>query len=98
MINVRMMPEFSQWLQNMRDLRARKIVIGRIERAAFGNVGKFRDLGQGLAEIKIDYGPGYRLYFVRRADELIILLCGGDKSSQNRDITLARKLAKEINL
>jgi putative addiction module killer protein len=93
-----MMPEFSQWLQNMRDRRARQIVIGRIERAAFGNVGKFRDLGQGLAEMKIDYGPGYRLYFVRRADELIILLCGGDKSSQNRDITLARKLAKEINL
>ena len=92
------MPEFSQWLQNMRDRRARQIVIGRIERAAFGNVGKFRDLGQGLAEMKIDYGPGYRLYFVRRADELIILLCGGDKSSQNRDITLARKLAKEINL
>jgi putative addiction module killer protein len=98
MITVRMMPEFSQWLQNMRDRRARQIVIGRIERAAFGNVGKFRDLGQGLAEMKIDYGPGYRLYFVRRADELIILLCGGDKSSQNRDITLARKLAKEINL
>jgi putative addiction module killer protein len=93
-----MMPEFSQWLQNMRDRRARQIVIGRIERAAFGNVGKFRDLGQGLAEMKIDYGPGYRLYFVRRADELIILLCGGDKSSQNRDITLARTLAKEINL
>ena len=92
------MPEFSQWLQNIRDRRARKIVIGRIERAAFGNVGQFRDLGQGLAEMKIDYGPGYRLYFVRRADELIILLCGGDKSSQNRDITLARKLAKEINL
>ena len=92
------MPEFSQWLQNMRDRRARQIVIGRIERAAFGNVGKFRDLGQGLAEMKIDYGPGYRLYFVRRADELIILLCGGDKSSQNRDITLARTLAKEINL
>jgi putative addiction module killer protein len=98
MITIRMMPEFSQWLQNMRDRRARQIVIGRIERAAFGNVGKFRDLGQGLAEMKIDYGPGYRLYFVRRADELIILLCGGDKSSQNRDITLARKLAKEINL
>jgi len=98
MITIRMMPEFSQWLQNMRDRRARQIVIGRIERAAFGNVGKFRDLGQGLAEMKIDYGPGYRLYFVRRADELIILLCGGDKSSQNRDITLARTLAKEINL
>ena len=98
MITIRMMPEFSQWLQNMRDRRARQIVIGRIERAAFGNVGKFRDLGQGLAEMKIDYGPGYRLYFVRREDELIILLCGGDKSSQNRDITLARKLAKEINL
>ena len=98
MITVRMMPEFSQWLQNTRDRRARKIVIGRIERAAFGNVGQFRYLGQGLAEMKIDYGPGYRLYFVRRADELIILLCGGDKSSQNRDITLARKLAKEINL
>ena len=98
MITVRMMPEFSQWLQKMRDLRARKIVIGRIERAAFGNVGKFRDLGQGLAEMKIDYGPGYRLYFVRRADELIILLCGGDKSSQDRDIKQARKLAKEIIL
>ena len=98
MITIRMMPEFSQWLQNMRDRRARQIVIGRIERAAFGNVGKFRDLGQGLAEMKIDYGPGYRLYFVRRADELIILLCGGDKSSQDRDIKQARKLAKEINL
>jgi putative addiction module killer protein len=92
-----MIPEFSQWLQNMRDRRARQIVIGRIERAAFGNVGKFRDLGQGLAEMKIDYGPGYRLYFVRRADELIILLCGGDKSSQNRDYSKTKKISLTIS-
>lgn len=88
--------EFSDWLESLRDRRARKIVIGRVDRAAFGNIGKTKDLGQGLSEMKIDYGPGYRLYFVQRGDELIILLCGGDKSTQNRDIVRARSIAKEL--
>ena len=88
--------EFSEWLESLRDHRARKIVIGRVDRAGFGNIGKVKDLGQGLSEMKIDYGPGYRLYCLQRGDELIILLCGGDKSTQNRDIVRARSIAKEI--
>lgn len=98
MTTVQMTLEFSDWLRSLKDRRARKIVIGRIDRAAFGNKGKVKELGQGLAEMKIDYGPGYRLYFIERGAELIILLCGGDKSSQDRDIAKARKIAKDLKI
>jgi putative addiction module killer protein len=70
----------------------------RIDRMAQGNFGWIENLGEGLSEMKIDYGPGYRIYFVQRGSDIVILLCGGDKSSQNRDIRAAKVIAKELNI
>jgi putative addiction module killer protein len=95
MIEVRRTDEFSQWLKSLRDRTARAKIITRIQRVELGNVGdaKFFD---GIGELRINYGPGYRLYFVQRGPVVIILLCGGDKSSQDSDIRLALKMAKEV--
>lgn len=80
----------------MRDLRARIAIARRIDRAAAGNLGDVKPVGEGVSEMRVDVGPGYRLYFTRRGEMLILLLCGGDKSSQSRDIALAKRLAGEI--
>ncbi|MGW7774262.1 type II toxin-antitoxin system RelE/ParE family toxin [Pseudomonas machongensis] len=87
---------FSHWLINLRDNRAKLAVGRRIERMAAGNFGNMKSLGCGLHELRIDVGAGYRVYFTRRYDRLIVLLAGGDKSSQTADILLARKMAKEL--
>ncbi|MBB3389737.1 putative addiction module killer protein [Rhizobium sp. BK275] len=71
-------------------------IVTRIRRLELGNPGDVKPVGEGISEMRITYGPGYRIYFVRTGDTIVILLCGGDKSSQNRDIALARQLAKEI--
>ena len=76
----------SRWLEGVKDLRTQTIIARRIDRLEFGLFGHTRDLGQKLQELKIDYGPGYRVYFTIRGRELIVLLCGGDKSSQRSDI------------
>lgn len=96
MIEVRQTAEFAKWLKGLRDIRARMQIARRIERAEAGNLGdvKFFD---GIGEMRIDYGPGYRLYFTRRGDEIVILLCGGNKKSQRQDIGLAVKMAKELD-
>ena len=86
---------FSDWLLTLRDRRARDIITARLRRVADGNVGLARSVGEGVSELKIDYGPGYRVYFTRRGFELILLLCGGDKSSQTGDIEAAKLLAKQ---
>lgn len=94
MISVRQTETFSEWHRALRDkVAARKIAIRitRIEAGLLGDVKSF----DGIGEFRIDYGPGYRLYFVRRGVSIIILLCGGDKSSQQRDIAVAKALAKE---
>lgn len=95
MFEVRQTPEFKQWLDDLQDSAAKKKVAQRLVRLQSGLMGdaKFFD---GIGELRIDFGPGYRLYFVRRGTELIILLCGGDKSSQRRDIKKAKQLAKEV--
>lgn len=95
MIEVRQHPEFKTWLDGLRDGMAKKKIAQRIVRVQAGLLGdaKFFD---GIGELRIDFGPGYRLYFVKRGAELIILLCGGDKSSQQRDIKRAKTLAKEV--
>ena len=80
----------------MRDLRARSRVLVRIRRLSLGNAGDARPVGEGVSELRIDHGPGYRVYFVRRGEQLIILLGGGDKTSQRRDIAAALDLAREI--
>jgi putative addiction module killer protein len=94
MIEVRETTQYNKWFVGLRDLRAKVQIARRIERAQSGNLGdvKFFD---GIGEMRIDHGPGYRLYFVQRGRELIILLGGGDKKSQDRDIREAIRLAKE---
>lgn len=85
---------FSAWLSELTDGRARARIQARIDRMADGNFGDAKPLGDGLSEARIDYGPGYRVYFMQQGRQLVILLCGGDKSSQNRDIKQARLIAK----
>ncbi len=87
---------FANWHATLRDLRARIAIARRIDRAACGNLGDVKAVGDGVSEMRVDIGPGYRLYFTRRGEVLILLLCGGDKSSQPRDIALARRLAGEL--
>ncbi len=96
MIEVRQTAAFSLWLRALRDQRAKARIAARIRRASFGNVGDVRSVGAGVSEMRIDHGPGYRVYFVRRGDTLIILLCGGDKSTQDRDIERAKVIAREL--
>ncbi|MGE0279550.1 MAG: type II toxin-antitoxin system RelE/ParE family toxin [Rhizobiaceae bacterium] len=95
MFEVRRSTEFGNWLKSLRDVRAQARIESRIDRVENGNFGdaKFFD---GIGELRINYGPGYRLYFVQRDKVLIILLCGGDKSTQSRDIEKAMGMAKEL--
>lgn len=96
MIEIRQTAVFSKWLAELRDLRARARIQARIDRLEMGNAGDTKPVGEGVLEMRIDYGPGYRVYFIRRGSELIILLAGGDKRSQSKDIRKAATLAKEI--
>lgn len=96
MIEVRQTEAFADWLRALRDRRAVARIAERLRRLALGNPGDVKPVGDGLSELRIDYGPGYRVYFVRRGESLVIVLCGGDKADQNRDIARAKALAKEI--
>ncbi|MDR2716738.1 MAG: type II toxin-antitoxin system RelE/ParE family toxin [Treponema sp.] len=96
MYEVETTEEFDAWLHNLRDISIRGFIVKRITIMSSGSLGKTRSLGGGLFEVKIRRGPGYRLYFVNKGNRIIVLLCGGDKSTQSRDIKQARKLAKEI--
>ena len=82
---------FSEWLTRLKDRKGRAVILRRISQAEEGNFGAYRDLHRGIFELKIPYGPGYRIYFGIDGDELIVLLCGGDKGSQDRDILVARR-------
>jgi putative addiction module killer protein len=86
---------FRIWESKLRDTRARTIIAARLFRLAEGLTGDAAPAGEGVSELRIHYGPGYRIYFQRRGAVLIVLLCGGDKSSQDRDIAIAKRLAKE---
>jgi putative addiction module killer protein len=88
--------EFHRWLGSLRDRRASAKINDRLLRAADGNFGDVKSAGSGISEMRIDYGPGYRIYFFRRGDKLIVLLCGGDKKSQKSDIAQAKQLKAEI--
>jgi putative addiction module killer protein len=95
-IEVRQTEEFRVWLRDLRDDRAVARIAGRIRRLEIGSIGDCKALGGGLMEIRIDYGPGYRVYYVKRGAVVVILLCGGDKRTQRRDIERARTLAKMV--
>lgn len=95
-IEVRRTDVFAEWLDDLRDLRARARVQARIERLVIGNPGDVRPVGEGVSELRINYGPGYRVYFVNRGKALIILLAGGEKSTQASDIETALRLARTL--
>jgi putative addiction module killer protein len=86
---------FANWESKLRDRRARTIIAARVFRLAEGLAGDTSSVGDGVSELRIHFGPGYRIYFQRRGDTIIVLLCGGDKSSQERDIAAAKRLARE---
>jgi putative addiction module killer protein len=86
---------FDRWLRGLRDTAARVRIMTRLDRLARGNAGDARSVGEGLSELRIDYGPGYRVYFMRRGAFVVVLLCGGDKSTQEADIKRAKVLAAD---
>ena len=96
MLEVRKTREFADWLDGLRDLRGRARVQARIQRLAMGNPGDVAPVGAGVSELRIPFGPGYRVYFIRRGKQLIVLLAGGDKSTQSADIRRAKRLAEGI--
>jgi putative addiction module killer protein len=95
MIEVRQTAEFSRWLHRLKDAEAAARIVARLRRMEQGNPGDSRSVGRGVMEMRIDYGPGYRVYYVQRGTEIAILLCGGDKRTQDQDIKRARRLAEE---
>ena len=97
MIEIRQTEVFSKWLRALRDRRARVRIQARIDRFEAGNSGDIKAVGGGVLEMRIDYGPGYRVYFVKRGSELVILLAGGDKGSQAKDIERAKQIAEELS-
>ena len=96
MIEIRQTEVYSRWYNNLRDRQARARIDVRIRRLSLGNPGDVKPVGEGVSELRIDYGPGYRIYFVRHGQTMIILLAGGDKDTQDRDIKTALELAREL--
>lgn len=95
-IEVRQTDGFRAWLMTLRDRRGAQIIVRRLTRLQDGVFGDVEPVGEGVSELRIHHGPGYRVYFVRRGRTVIVLLCGGDKASQARDIREAKQLAKEV--
>jgi len=96
MIELRKTDRFAKWLDGLVDIRARARVMVRIERLAMGHPGDVKPIGEGISELRIDYGPGYRIYYKQLGQVVIILLAGGDKRTQAKDIQVALRLAKTI--
>ena len=96
MIEIRKTDTFVKWLDSLNDIRARARVLVRIERLAGGNPGDVKPVGEGVSELRIDYGPGYRVYYKKQGRSLIILLAGGDKRTQSRNIKTALRLARDL--
>ena len=96
MLEVRRTEAFVRWLDDLRDVRARARVLVRVERLAAGNPGDVKPVGEGVSEMRIDYGPGYRVYFKRQGRTVVVLLAGGDKRNQRDDIETALRLARNL--
>ena len=96
MFEVRKTEIYAKWLDGLRDTRARARVLVRVERLATGNPGDVRPVGEGVSELRIDYGPGYRVYFKQQSRTIVVLLAGGDKRTQSRDIETAMRLARNL--
>ena len=95
MPSIRQTLVFRAWIAGLRDERARLRINTRIRRLSLGNPGDVKTVGDGVSELRIDYGPGYRVYFTQRGSEIVILLCGGDKRTQDKDIIAAKRLANQ---
>lgn len=96
MVEIRKTEIFAKWLDGLHDIRARARILVRIERLAAGNPGDVKPVGEGVSELRIDYGPGYRVYYKRQGQKVVILLAGGDKSAQTKDIRTALRLARNL--
>ncbi len=96
MLELRKTDAFEEWLTGLKDQRGKAKIVARIDRLAFGNPGDVAPVGEGVSELRIHFGPGYRVYFARRGKSVVVLLCGGDKSSQERDIAEAKSLAADL--
>jgi putative addiction module killer protein len=95
-LEVRQTEKYAKWFGRLRDREARARVLTRVRRLSLGNAGDVRPVGEGVSELRIDHGPGYRIYFTHRGEALVILLAGGDKQSQERDIQIALDLARHL--
>ena len=96
MVEIRQTEEYARWFGRLRDRQARVRIDSRIRRMSLGNFGDVTPVGEGVSEIRIDYGPGYRVYYTQRGQALVVLLAGGDKDSQERDIQRALDLARGL--
>ncbi len=96
MIEIRQTEVYAKWFDGLRDRAAQARINARIRRLSLGNPGDTRPVGKGVSELRVDYGPGYRVYFVQRGKSIIILLAGGDKRTQDRDIARAVDLARQV--
>ncbi len=97
MLQLKQTEVFGKWLLDLRDIRAKARILARLESARLGNLGDARSVGDGVSELRIDVGAGYRVYFTRRQRVVIILLCGGDKSTQSKDIARAKLMVQQID-
>jgi len=95
MIELKQTETFRKWRARLKDERVRALIASRLDRLAFGFAGDAEPVGQGVSELRIHHGPGYRIYFRKRGNTIIVLLCGGDKSTQAKDIKMAKRLAEE---
>ena len=96
MVEIRKTELFTKWIDGLEDIRARARILVRIERLAAGNPGDAKPVGEGVSELRIDYGPGYRVYYTQRGRSAVILLAGGEKRTQDKDIKSALRLAKNL--
>ena len=96
MLEVRQTQTYAEWFKGLRDRTTRTRIDIRVRRLSLGNPGDVKPVGDGISELRVDHGPGYRVYFMQKADVLVVLLAGGDKSSQDKDIRNAKLLAREL--
>ena len=96
MFDVQKTEEFDEWLSNLADQKAQAKIVSRIERLGFGNPGDVKPVGAGVSEMRVPHGPGYRVYFKQTGKTVVLLLCGGDKSAQEKDIKRAKEIAAEL--
>jgi putative addiction module killer protein len=96
MLEVQKTDEFDEWLSNLADQKAQAKIVSRIERLGLGNPGDVKPVGAGVSEMRVPYGPGYRVYFKQTDKTVVLLLCGGDKSTQEKDIKRAKEIAAEL--